>query len=108
MANTKIYSTPEDIISRPQERDFGSDKVVFVKINTGEAVAYPKAYSLPMKMCEDCPFYKVDESTTPTAYYCQSQFVSSYNFAEAVRTKKVPENCKMWHTQQIRNACLNN
>lgn len=86
---------------RPQERDFNGEKVTFV-FNTGEKLVHPKAYSIPMNRCEGCPIYKVDERTTPTAYYCQSQFVSSYVFAQAVKNKKVPESCKMWHTESVR------
>lgn len=88
-------------ILRPQERDYNGEKVTFV-FKTGEKLVYPKAYSVPMKRCEGCPIYIIDERTTPTAYYCQSQFVSSYVFLKAVKNKKVPESCKMWHTESVR------
>lgn len=86
---------------RPQERDFNGEKVTFV-FNTGERLVHPKAYSVPMKRCEGCPIYKVDKRTKPTAYYCQSEFVSSYVFTQAVKNKKVPESCKMRDTESVR------
>jgi len=89
---------------RPQERYFNGEKVEFTFEN-GEVLVYPKAYSVPMKRCGSCPIYKIDQRTTPVAYYCQSEFVSSYVFGKAVKNEKVPSSCKIWQAEMIRKRC---
>lgn len=89
------------ITIRPQDRDFNGEKVTFL-FKDGKRLEESKAFSIPMDTCTCCPLYKIDTRTAPIAYYCQSQFVSSYNFSEAIKTKKVPDRCKMWHTEMVR------
>lgn len=86
---------------RPQDREI-EGSMVFTHKMTGQSEAYPKAYSMPMKRCDGCPMYRIDERTTPTGYYCQSQFVSSYVFSESVKNKRVPVSCKIWQAESVR------
>ena len=86
---------------RPQDREI-EGLLTFTHKITKESENYPKAFSIPMNRCEGCPLYKVDERTSPTGYYCQSDFVSSYNFSQAVKNKKVPDSCKIWQVEDVR------
>ena len=76
---------------KPQERA-AKGKIKFIK--NGQAYTESIVYSKPCERCVGCPVYRVDKSTTPTAYYCQAGFLFGA-FRRAIEEGTIPKNCRV-------------
>lgn len=75
---------------RPQDRHIDGYQIFIDK--EGKSHKYPMAWSIPMDRCNGCPVYKIDNKATPTAYYCQDQFLFGA-FHIGIKDGTIPDSC---------------
>ena len=90
-----------DYKNRPQDRK-REGTLFYTKKSDGSKHELSIAYSIPSHRCEGCPVYKVDDTTTPTGYYCQSEFLIGA-FQEALDNDTIPQSCQIPPVEWRRN-----